>query len=142
MKRSTALKLALAATLAGGLAIGTAQAAETLKIGAVAPKTGPLAGGSTVTHWPNIRLWVEQVNRRGGLKLKSGMAKIELIEYDDQTNPGENIKAVQRLATQDKADTQGPLLHGCSSARRIRIGLMNSFDAAKSSTLRVARSIR
>ena len=28
---------------------------------------------------------------------------VELIEYDDQTNPGETIKAVQRLATQDKA---------------------------------------
>ena len=28
----------------------------------------------------------------------------EIIEYDDQTNPGETIKAVQRLATQDKAD--------------------------------------
>jgi branched-chain amino acid transport system substrate-binding protein len=29
---------------------------------------------------------------------------LELIEYDDQTNPGETIKAVQRLATQDEAD--------------------------------------
>lgn len=104
MYRRTAIKLALATALAGGIAVGGAQAAETIKIGAVAPKTGPLAGGSTVTHWPNIQLWVEQVNRRGGLKLKSGQAKVELIEYDDQTNPGENIKAVQRLATQDKAD--------------------------------------
>jgi branched-chain amino acid transport system substrate-binding protein len=103
MKRRTALKLAFVAAVAGGLSAGAATA-ETIKIGAVAPKTGPLAGGSTVTHWPNVRLWVEQVNRRGGLKLKSGQAKIELIEYDDQTNPGENIKAVQRLATQDKAD--------------------------------------
>jgi len=75
-----------------------------IKIGAVAPKTGPLSGGSTVTHWPNIKLWVHQVNARGGLKLKSGMKKIELIEYDDQTNPGVHIKAAQRLATQDKVD--------------------------------------
>ncbi len=103
MKRRTAMKLVLAAAVAGGLSAGAASA-ETIKIGAVAPKTGPLAGGSTVTHWPNIRLWVEQVNRRGGLKLKSGRAKLELIEYDDQTNPGETIKAVQRLATQDKVD--------------------------------------
>jgi branched-chain amino acid transport system substrate-binding protein len=44
------------------------------------------------------------VNAAGGLKLKSGRAKIKLIEYDDRTNPGETIKAVQRLATQDKAD--------------------------------------
>ncbi len=84
--------------------LGQLQAAEVIKIGAVAPKTGPLAGGSTVSHWPNLKLWVSQVNGRGGLKLKSGRAKIELIEYDDRTNPGETIKAVQRLATQDKVD--------------------------------------
>ena len=29
---------------------------------------------------------------------------VEIVEYDDQTNPGETIKAVQRLATQDNAD--------------------------------------
>ena len=100
----TALKLAAAAVFAASLSLGTAQAAEVIKIGAVAPKTGPLAGGSTVTHWPNLQLWVAQVNARGGLKLKAGMAKIELIEYDDRTDPGETIKAVQRLATQDKVD--------------------------------------
>ncbi len=91
--------LAMAAAVGGGGAL----AAE-IKIGASAPKTGPLAGGAAVTHWPNVRLWVHQVNARGGLKLKSGKAKIKLIEYDDRTNPGEAIKAIQRLATQDKAD--------------------------------------
>ncbi len=104
MKRRTALKMAVATLIAGSIAIGTAQAGDTVKIGAVAPKTGPLAGGSTVTHWPNIHLWVHQVNARGGLKLKGGQKKIELIEYDDQTNPGVHIKAAQRLATQDKVD--------------------------------------
>lgn len=81
-----------------------AMAADTVKIGAVAPKTGPLAGGAAITQWPNIELWVKQVNDRGGLKLKDGQKKIELIEYDDKTNPAEHIKAVQRLATQDKVD--------------------------------------
>lgn len=89
--------------MAAAVGSGGALAAE-IKIGASAPKTGPLAGGAAVTHWPNIRLWVHQVNARGGLKLKSGKAKIKLIEYDDRTNPGEAIKAIQRLATQDKAD--------------------------------------
>ncbi len=91
---------------AAGLATSAfaAQAADTIKIGAVAPKTGPLAGGAAVTHWPNIRLWVKQVNDRGGLKLKDGRKKLELIEYDDKTNPGEHIKAAQRLATQDQVD--------------------------------------
>lgn len=100
--RGFAVRL-LGAVLIMGLT-ATAQAADTIKIGAVAPKTGPLAGGATVTQWPNVQLWVEEVNARGGLKLKDGQRMIELIEYDDKTNPGEHIKAVQRLATQDKVD--------------------------------------
>lgn len=102
MQRRTTLALAAAATLAVAL---PAAAQQTIKIGAVAPKTGPLAGGAAVTQWPSIKMWVTQVNDRGGLKMKDGSKrKIELIEYDDRTNPGETIKAVERLATQDNAD--------------------------------------
>lgn len=104
MKRKSIKLLTAALTLAGVVAGGPALSDDVIKIGASAPKTGPLSGGSTVTFWPNVKLWVEQVNARGGLKLKSGNAKIELIEYDDRTNPGEAIKNIQRLATQDKAD--------------------------------------
>lgn len=91
--------LALGAVLASGNVL-----AENIKIGAVAPKTGGLAGGATVSQWPAIALWVDQVNSRGGLLVDGERMPIELIEYDDQTNPGETIKAVQRLATQDRAD--------------------------------------
>lgn len=103
MHRRLFLSVATVA-FAAGLAGAPQAGAKDIVIGAVAPKTGPLAAGAAITHWPNIKLWVEKVNARGGLKLKSGQAKIKLIEYDDRTNPGETIKAVQRLATQDKAD--------------------------------------
>lgn len=104
MKRRTALKM-------GGLAVAGLAAprlamaqSDMVKIGAVAPKTGPLAGGAVVTQWPNIALWASEVNAKGGLMVDGGRKMVEVIEYDDQTNPGETIKAVQRLATQDKAD--------------------------------------
>ena len=100
---AAAAKTVAAAGMAALLA-GTALAADTIKLGAVAPKTGPLAGGSTVTHWPSIQLWVKQTNDKGGLKLKDGQKMIELIEYDDKTDPGEHIKAVQRAITQDEVD--------------------------------------
>ena len=83
--------------------ISIGQAAPA-KIGVVGPKTGPLAGGAAVTHFPGFKLWAKQINDRGGLKLKGGQRKIELIEYDDRTQPGETIKAVERLATVDQAD--------------------------------------
>jgi branched-chain amino acid transport system substrate-binding protein len=92
------------AAAALGLSLASAQAAEPLKIGAVGPKTGPLAGGAAVTFWPNVKLWAHDVNARGGINVGGEMRPVEIIEYDDQTNPGETIKAVQRLATQDGAD--------------------------------------
>ena len=103
MNRRTALKLtALAAALATAPLAASAQ--EVIRLGAVAPKTGGLAGGAAVTHWPAIRLWVHEVNEAGGLQLEGGRAMIELIEYDDQTTPAQAIQAVQRLATQDRVD--------------------------------------
>ena len=105
MKRRTVIGLAIATAIAGALSAGVASAQNTIKIGAVAPKTGPLAAGAAITHWPNIQLWAHQVNERGGLKMKDGSRrKVEIIEYDDRTNPGETIKAVERLATLDKVD--------------------------------------
>lgn len=103
MNRRTALKLG-AATTASLAAPSIVLAADTVKIGAVAPKTGPLAGGATVTQWPNVALWAAEVNAKGGLMVDGSQKMVEVIEYDDQTNPGETIKAVQRLATQDNAD--------------------------------------
>jgi branched-chain amino acid transport system substrate-binding protein len=103
MERRTILKTAAAATLALGFA-SPALAQDALKIGAVGPKTGPLAGGAEVTFWPNVRLWAHDVNEAGGIDVGGTKRMVEIIEYDDQTNPGETIKAVQRLATQDEAD--------------------------------------
>ena len=96
MKKRAFLKLSASAVLA--LSIGSVHAAETLKIGAVAPKTGGLAGGAVVSFWPNVKLWAHDVNTRGGLDVGGTKYMVEIIEYDDQTNPGETIKAVQRLA--------------------------------------------
>ena len=92
--------------LAAAMALGAAavQAQETLTIGAVGPKTGPLAGGAVVTFWPNVQLWAHDVNARGGLDVGGTKYMVEIVEYDDQTNPAQTIAAVQRLATQDEAD--------------------------------------
>ena len=107
MDRRSFFKAACTWTAAAGIGALAATAAlseDTVKIGVVSHKTGPLAGGEAVTHTPNIEMWVKQVNDRGGLKVDGGQKKIELIEYDDKTNPAEHIKAVQRLATQDEVD--------------------------------------
>ena len=101
-RRSLMTTVAALAVVMGSL--GAASAQDVIKFGAAAPKTGPLAGGADVTHWPAVRLWVHQTNEAGGLQLADGPALIELIEYDDQTNPQQAIQAAQRLATQDRVD--------------------------------------
>lgn len=93
-----------AAALAVVSLAAPANAQDVLRFGASAPKTGPLAGGAIVTHWPNIRLWVEQINARGGLQLADGQHMIELVEYDDGTNPGNAIANYQRMIAQDDID--------------------------------------
>lgn len=103
MFRRHMMTLAVSA-VALAAATGFASAQDTLKIGASAPKTGPLAGGAAVTHWPNIKLWIEDVNKRGGLKVGNKQMKLELVEYDDKTSGEEAVKNIQRLATVDKVD--------------------------------------
>ena len=105
MIRRMILKTAIAAAIATSAFVASAASAQdVIKIGAISPKTGPLAGGTVVTHWPNIDLWVEEVNARGGLNVGGKKMTIEMIQYDDKTNPGEHIKLAQRLAEQDKVD--------------------------------------
>jgi branched-chain amino acid transport system substrate-binding protein len=71
MIRKSLLALAAAFTVAGT----SIYAQDIIKIGAIAPKTGPLAGGAVVTQWPNVQLWVEQVNARGGLNVDGKKCK-------------------------------------------------------------------
>lgn len=99
------------ATAAFAAALGLAGAAgaqdiKSIKIGYAISKTGPNAGGASVTQIPNYEMWVKEVNARGGLMLKSvgKRVPIEVIEYDDRSNSEEAVRAVERLVTQDKVD--------------------------------------
>lgn len=95
--------LTLAAATMGALS-APAQAQETIKIGWAISKTGPFAAGAAVTTLPNYQVWVKDVNDAGGIKVGNKKMKIEVIEYDDRSTSEEMIKAVERLATQDKVD--------------------------------------
>jgi branched-chain amino acid transport system substrate-binding protein len=104
MRRRDLLKYAGATALAAPFIRAARADQEIVKVGVVGPKTGPLAPAAAVTHFPSWWLWAHQVNQNGGLKLKEGQRKVELVEYDDRTQPSEAIKAVERLASVDKVD--------------------------------------
>src|ERR1700689_4453153 len=104
MRRRDLLKYAGATALAAPFVRAARADSWTVKVGVVGAKTGPVAPGGAVRDFPPWRLWAHEVNAAGGLKLKDGQRKVELIEYDDRTQPPEAIKAIERLATIDKVD--------------------------------------
>src|ERR1700678_1618322 len=104
MRRREFLKYSAAAAVSAPFLRVASADAGVYKVAVIGAKTGPLAPGAAVTHFPPYRLWAHEINERGGLKLKDGQRKIEIIEYDDRTQPPEAIKAVERAATVDKCD--------------------------------------
>jgi branched-chain amino acid transport system substrate-binding protein len=99
----------LGATAAAALAFALpASAQDKVKIGYAISKTGPNAGGASITQIPNYEMWVKDVNAKGGLKVGDKRLPIEVIEYDDRSNSEEAVRAVERLVTQDKVDLLFP----------------------------------
>lgn len=99
---------AFIASMIGALAIAGPAQAQTapasVKIGYAISKTGPYAGGASITTLPNYQVWVKDVNEAGGIMLGGKRVPVEVVEYDDRSNSEEAVKAIERLATQDKVD--------------------------------------
>ena len=103
------LGLALAsAVLAGAFAGGaTAQEApKSIKIGYVTSLSGPQSAGAMLTTVLSYRLWVDDVNKAGGLMLKKYGKKvpIEVTEIDDRSNNEDMVRLVEKLMAVDKVD--------------------------------------
>jgi len=95
----------IAVALATGTALFTpASAQDKVRIGYAISKTGPYAGGASVTTLGAYTTWVKDVNAAGGISIGGKKVPIEVIEYDDRSNSEEMIKAVERLGTNDKVD--------------------------------------
>jgi branched-chain amino acid transport system substrate-binding protein len=99
----------LSATAIAALAFALpASAQDKVKIGYAISKTGPNAGGASITQIPNYEMWVKDVMAKGGLKVGDKRLPIEVVEYDDRSNSEEAVRAVERLVTQDKVDLLFP----------------------------------
>ena len=70
-----------------------------VKIGMSMPQTGSLGAGGKA-ELVAIRMWVDDVNKKGGLLGR----KVELIAYDDQTNPALTPGIYTKLLDVDKVD--------------------------------------
>lgn len=81
---------------------GSAPGAEkTLKLGASVCITGRLAkeGGYVKDGYT---LWMETVNQKGGIKVGPDRYKVEIVFYDDKSDPQTGAKLTEKLITEDK----------------------------------------
>jgi branched-chain amino acid transport system substrate-binding protein len=78
---------------------GIAAAQQPIKIGMSMPQTGSLGAGGKAALLA-LQMWVEDVNAKGGLLGR----KVELIAYDDQTNPALTPSIYTKLLDVDKVD--------------------------------------
>ncbi len=81
-----------------------AAADKTILIGFTASQTGKLNVEAT-RQINGLNLWVEQVNKAGGLKLPDGShVKVKTKFYDDESNKDRVQELYTRLISTDKAD--------------------------------------
>src|SRR5947199_3461759 len=93
------LTIWLSAGLAAIVLAVTAQAQQPLKIGFGMSLTGPLAGNGKAALIA-MQIWAEDLNAKGGLLGR----KVELVYYDDQTNPSTVPTIYNKLLDVDKVD--------------------------------------
>src|SRR3954449_7247711 len=101
MKFSRRHWLAAALAAIGIAAVPAASIAQQgpVKIGIGISQTGTLGGGGKAALLA-LQMWVEDVNKKGGLLNR----KVELIAYDDQSNPATTPGIYTKLLDVDKVD--------------------------------------
>ena len=94
-----------AATQAPAATNAPAQpAAKTVTIGFTSSQTGSLNVEST-RQYNGLKLWMDQVNKAGGVKLADGtMVTFKAQTYDDESNKDRVQQLYTKLATEDNAD--------------------------------------
>jgi branched-chain amino acid transport system substrate-binding protein len=102
-----------AAGLAAALATWSAMAAEapkSIRIGYALSLSGVNAQGVAATTFPGYKLWVHDVNEKGGIMVKEFGKRIpiEVIEYDDTSDAETVVRLTEKLMSQDKVDLALP----------------------------------
>src|SRR4051794_33572764 len=84
-----------------GLAATPALSQETIKLGAPLALTGPLADAGAKSK-QGYDISVSAINAKGGVDVGGKKMKLELVEYDYQSETNRAVQIVQRLINVDK----------------------------------------
>jgi branched-chain amino acid transport system substrate-binding protein len=92
--------------LAGGAGLVSAADKDKIVIGQAISLSGPLAGGVAISGGKIYELWVDEVNKEGGIYVKEYGKKlpVELKRYDDKSDIGTMCNLLEKLIVEDKVD--------------------------------------
>jgi len=93
--------LAGAGVLNSSLTSGAFAADGTIKIGFLAPLTGPVAAWGK-PGLDGCQIWAETVNAEGGVKLGDGSYNIEFVGYDNEYDPAKARTGATKLIREDE----------------------------------------
>ncbi len=82
-------------------------------IGGARPITGALAPFEAGNWGPAYKVWVDDVNKAGGINVAGKKLPIELKVYDDQSNLDTSMRLLTKLIEEDKVDL---VMAPCSTA--------------------------
>lgn len=115
-RRSTLLAAGMSALF---LAMGPGYAADPVRIGVVAPLTGP-AANSGIALRQGMELAAQEWNDKGGVTIDSQKTPVTVIFEDSQSRPEVGVSAAQKMINRDKID----LLVGEAFHSSVTIALM------------------
>jgi branched-chain amino acid transport system substrate-binding protein len=109
MKHKVSLGLFVCAAVVVFLASAGATsslAKDKIVIGQAIALSGPLAGGVAIAGGRIYVMWVEEVNKNGGIYVKEHGKKlpVELKRYDDKSDIGTMTNLLEKLIVEDKVD--------------------------------------
>jgi branched-chain amino acid transport system substrate-binding protein len=92
--------------LIGVVGATDSSAKDKIVIGQAIALSGPLAGGVEIAGGKIYELWVEEVNKKGGIYVKEYGKKlpVELKRYDDKSDIGTMTNLLEKLILEDKVD--------------------------------------
>src|SRR5262245_59517947 len=97
---ATTATFAAGGVLSSGLGRRALAEGEPIKIGFLAPLTGPVAAWGK-PGLDGCQIWAERVNGAGGVQLADGAHPIEFVGYDDEYDPTKARTGATKLIRED-----------------------------------------
>jgi branched-chain amino acid transport system substrate-binding protein len=129
------VRIGLAALTLATWVAASASADDVIRFGAAVSLTGPLSTEAKQMK-DGYDFYVKQINQRGGISVGGKMYKVEIVYYDDASNPETAAKLTEKLFTEDKVNFllgpygSGPTLTASTVAETHKVPMVVAHAAS------------